>query len=84
MKMRHGCLRFRTEIPDLSDIPTPEYDWTKTVYGDVKETLPHDVPRELGKPVVTISYVDANLYHDYTTGKSVTGILSTSSTPDSD
>ena len=31
------------------------------------------VPR--GKPVIATTYEDANLYHDYLTGRSVTGIL---------
>ena len=29
----------------------------------------------MGKPVVTTTHVDANLYHDYVTGRSVTGVL---------
>jgi hypothetical protein len=33
------------------------------------------VPEPLGKPVVTTTYVDANLYHCMLTGKSVSGIL---------
>ena len=74
-KMRHACLRFRTDMPDLSDVTTPEYDWAKTIYGDVAEGIPENLPKPLGKPVMTITYVDANLYHDFLTGKSVTGIL---------
>ena len=46
-----------------------------TVYEGAKEQLPHDAPPPLGKPVVTVSYKDANLMHDMLTGKSVTGIL---------
>jgi hypothetical protein len=40
-----------------------------------KELLPNDAPKLLGKPVVTTSYVDANLYHDLISGRSITGIL---------
>ncbi len=39
------------------------------------EEKPEDAPRPLGKKVVTSSYVDANLYHDLISGRSVTGIL---------
>jgi len=67
-------IRFRTSEPDLSDLVVPEHDW-KNVYGDVKEEIPRDIPEPLGKPVVTVSYVDANLMHCLTTGRSVTGIL---------
>jgi len=37
--------------------------------------VPDDAPRLLGKPIVTITCVDANLYHDLISGKSMTGIL---------
>ena len=53
----------------------PTYDWADSTYGSVDEDIPNDLPSPLGKPVVTVSYVDANLMHDLTTGRSVTGIL---------
>ena len=40
----------------------------------VTKEIPRDVPKPQGKPVVLTSYVDANLYHDYVTGRSMTGI----------
>jgi len=46
-----------------------------SVYGDVSEEVPKDAPAQLGKTVVTTTYVDANLYHDWTTGRAVTGTL---------
>ena len=74
-KMKHGSIRFRTGIPDYSDLHYIRQDWEKSVYGDVKEAIPHDAPEALGLPVVLTHYVDANLYHDMLTGRSVTGIL---------
>jgi len=62
-------------MPDLSDEPIPEYDWTKSIYGDVKEEIPENIPEAKGKPVAHIVYVDANLMHDVITGRAVTGIL---------
>jgi hypothetical protein len=41
----------------------------------VEEILPKDLPKSLGNPVTTVTYKDANLYHDMVTGRSVTGIL---------
>ena len=73
--MKHAAIRVRTEEPDYSDIPSPEYDWAYTTYGEVKELKPTDAPQPLGKRVTTTTYVDANLYHDLTTGRSVTGIV---------
>ena len=46
-----------------------------TTYGNVEEIVPKDIPAALGKEVVLTAFVDANLYHDLITGRSVTGIL---------
>lgn len=74
-KMRHGAIRFRVGIPDYSDVPIPDNNWAKTIYGDVTEVVPDDAPRPLGPLVIMTTYVDANLCHDLTTGRAVTGIL---------
>jgi hypothetical protein len=74
-KMKHGYLRIRTDEPDYSDMPPMEYDWARSVYGQVEEVIPKDIPTPRGKPVVMTSYVDANLYHDMLTGRSVTAAL---------
>jgi hypothetical protein len=52
-----------------------EYDWSKSVYGNMSKAVPKDAPQPLGKPVTTTHYQDANLYHDIITGRSVTVIL---------
>lgn len=74
-KMRHSSIHIRTEEPDYSDIPEQIFDWDYSIYGNVREDLPNDLPKALGKPVTLTHYVDANLYHDVMTGRSVTGIL---------
>jgi Reverse transcriptase (RNA-dependent DNA polymerase) len=74
-KMKQGCIRVRTDEPDYSDMSETEYDWARTVYGRVKEELPTNAPKPLGKPVVMTTYVDANLYHDMMTGRSVSAVL---------
>ena len=71
----HAAIRVRTGMPDYSSLPEQRYDWMETVYGQVTEQLPHDMPEPLGKPVVTTTYEDANLYHDLLTGRSLTGVL---------
>ena len=75
VKMKNGFIRVRTEMPDFSDAPPTEYDWSHTVYGNVEEAIPADIPEALGNAVVTVSHEDANLYHDWVTGRSVTGVL---------
>ena len=61
--------------PDLSDVASPSYEWMDTVCAGAKELLPHRAPTPKGPYVTTITYVDANLYHDYISGKAVTGVL---------
>jgi len=61
-KYRHGAIRVRVDIPDMSEYPDPEYDWMYSVYGDVKELIPPDAPEPLGKEIITVTYEDASLY----------------------
>ena len=74
-KMRFAAIRVRTEEPDFSDLHDAQYDWSKSVYGEVEELLPTDAPTPLGQHVTLTHFVDANLMHDVTTGRSETGIL---------
>jgi Reverse transcriptase (RNA-dependent DNA polymerase) len=74
-KMRHAAIRIRTEEPDYSDLPEYQFDWSRSVYGESQEIIPQDCPPPLGNFVTSTHYVDANLLHDLTTGRSVTGIL---------
>jgi hypothetical protein len=64
-----------TNEPDYSDYQDPEYDWSLSVYGDVKEIIPMDIPKPKGKYVTLSHYFDVNFYHDMVTGRSVTAIL---------
>jgi hypothetical protein len=75
VKTRNAAIRVRTELPDLSNLPDPKHDWSYLVYEGAKEIIPDDTPEPLGRQVKLISYVDANLFHNVATGRSVTGIL---------
>jgi hypothetical protein len=72
-RMNQAAVRIRTEEPDYSDLVVTEYSWAHTVYGNVK--VPDDAPPPLGKRVILTHYVDANLFHNVLTGRSVSGIL---------
>jgi hypothetical protein len=74
-KRKDAAIRYRTEEPDYSTCQDQIYSWANTVYGNVKELIPEDAPEPLGKGVTLTTYVDANLFHDQITGRSVTGIL---------
>jgi hypothetical protein len=68
-------IKIRTGEPDYSSYPDREFGWENTIYGGAKEMIPKNLPKPLGKYVTLTHYFDANLYHDYVTGRSVTGIL---------
>jgi hypothetical protein len=74
-KYKHGVIRVRVGLPALEEVPDIEYNWMNTVYGKVQALMPHDMPEPLGNKVVTITYEDANLYHDMITGRAVTGTI---------
>ena len=74
-KYKSGGIRFRTDMPEYGHLEEPTVDWTHSVYGDVKEDIPDDMPEPKGKPVRLTCFVDANLMHDFITGRSATGIL---------
>jgi hypothetical protein len=73
--MKEGRIRVLTNELDYSDYQDPEYNWSSSVYEDVKEIIPTDIPEPKGKYVTLSHYFDANLYHDMVTGRSVTAIL---------
>jgi hypothetical protein len=69
------AIHIQVDKPDYSALPTKVYDWEQSIYAGAEELIPDDNPIPLGKPVVMTTFVDANLYHDLVTGKSVSGIL---------
>jgi hypothetical protein len=70
--IQSASIRVRIEAPNF---PVQKFDWLDTVYGNVKEEIAKDTPEPLGEPVVLLSNVDANLYHNMLIGCSVTGTL---------
>ena len=74
-RMKEGTIRYRTDMPNLSDMEFEEYDWSRTVYAGSTEEYPSNLPAARGKPVQLLTYKDANLYHDMLSGKAVTALL---------
>ena len=66
---------FRTDQPDYSFLHGQDFDWTYSVYGNVQDILPDDMPDQLGEAVITTTTMGANLNHCLATGKSLTGYL---------
>jgi hypothetical protein len=74
--MKEARIQVLTNELDYSDYQDLEYDWSSSVYGDVKEIIPTDIPAPKGKNVILSHYFfDANLYHHMVTGRTVTAIL---------
>ena len=67
-RTKFDVVRFRTDQPGKSFLPEQNFDWTYSVYGDVYEILPDDMPEPLDKAVVTTTTMDASLSHCSATG----------------
>ena len=65
----------RSKELDLSVTPETHYYWKELAYGNFEEVLTANVPKPLGKHVVTISYYDPNLYYSVITSMSSTRVL---------
>jgi hypothetical protein len=74
-KFSSAAICVRLQEPDIGVVPAQNFDWCHSVYGNVKELIPKNSPKPLGKPVTTITYTDANIYHNMLKVRSVTGIL---------
>ena len=66
-KTKDFAIRYRTKEPNYSCLPKQEYEWTRPVYGNVKEEIAKDVPKRLGKRLITTTFLDANLFHEIVT-----------------
>ena len=72
---KDSTIRIRIGHPDYTGIKPNEYEWERSVYGKIREIIPVDKPKPLGKDVTLMTYVNANSYHDMITGRSLTGVL---------
>ena len=70
LRTRDYAVRLRTDQLDYSFLSEQDFDWTYSVYGDVHEILPDDMPEPLSKAVVTTPTINANLNHCLATHKS--------------
>jgi hypothetical protein len=74
-RFKSAAIRVSVDKPDFRTLPIQEFDWAEAVYGKVQKEIPKDIPEPHGKTVVSVHYVDANLYHNIITRRLVTGIL---------
>jgi len=74
-KFKHGVIHICTDKPHYSNIPKKEYDWFYTCCAGARDGIPEGCPTPCGNSVIATTCVDANLFHDMISGRSVTGIL---------
>ena len=72
--MKDGSIWNQTSDPDMSMFPDQVFEWSYSVYGNVKEQMSTDAPTPLGKRVVLTTYVDANVYHNLVNGRALTAV----------
>jgi hypothetical protein len=71
-----GATCFRVKIPNHEQIPNPiQYDWSSSIYGNVTEDFPPDMPTSRGKRMRTSTSQDSNLHHDLVNGRAMSGII---------
>ena len=63
IRTKDYAIRFRTDQPDYSFLPNQDFGWTYSVYGNVQEIPPDDMPEPPGGAVITTTTMDANLNH---------------------
>ena len=76
LKLKHNSrLVFDPSYPEIDkDTFNIDADWSK-MYGDIKEELPADMPKPLGRCVVMRCFVDADHAGDLVTRRSRTGFI---------
>ena len=62
LKTQYFAIRYRTKEPNYSHLPVQEHDWSRTVYGYVKEEIPKDMPKLLGIRVITTTLLELTYY----------------------
>ena len=72
--MKKVKLHVRVSLPDCSDILCTKR-MGKSIYGDIKQSLPYHTPITLGNYILITHYVNSNLCCDILTGRAVTGML---------
>jgi hypothetical protein len=75
VKFPGAKIRFRTRVLDHAGLTPIDFDeWSRSIYGDVKEEMPNNSPKRQCKVVTSTKHFDAGLYGELLTGRSVTGI----------
>eukprot|EP00957_Ditylum_brightwellii_P042323 3204663-Ditylum_brightwellii.AAC.1 len=57
------AIKFNTDMPDYSNYKVEKKNWGH-IYHPCREEITGDMPEPRGKPVMTTTFVDANLLHD--------------------
>jgi hypothetical protein len=75
LKQKHNSrLIFDPTYRDINVSSFPTYDWTE-FYGDVKEAIPHDMPKPFGRDLDVRMFCDSDHAGEKRAGRSRTGFL---------
>ena len=76
LKFKHNAemVFYPTELY-INESLFPKQDWAHTVYGDVKEEIPIDLPKSRGFGFIIRAFVDADHAGDFVTRRSRTGFI---------
>ena len=68
-------MSFDPAYPKINLEDFPSTDWTQSIYGEVSEELPHNMPEPRGMPVQVACFVDADHAEDKSNRRSQTGFV---------
>ena len=74
-KHHNAEMPFDPTVPEIDEGSFEAQDWSDSVYGEIKEHLPSNMPPPLGKGFRMTAYVDSDHAGDLVTRRSRTGFL---------
>ena len=76
LKKHHNAeMPFDPSTPDMDMAKFPRQDWSQSIYGDVGEALPPNMPKPLGREMVMRVYIDSDHAGESLTRRSRTGFI---------
>ena len=76
LKKRHNAeMSFDPSLPEVDKEKFPRRDWSQSIYGDVEEALPPNMPRPLGREMIMRVFIDSDHAGESLTRRSRTGFI---------
>ena len=76
LKKHHNAeMPFDPTVPEIDEDDFKPQDWSRSIYGDIEEDLPHNMPKPRGQGMRMTVYVDSDHAGESLTRRSRTGYL---------